>query len=232
MLNRTSRIAARLTRNSPVIRHYATQPQSPLYTGSADSRLVLKRNQYNPSKVLIGRIDKSSPPPHLFTLADLSPSQISTLLKDAIVHKHVFKNLSPLKIRKTLTGRTVALIFDKRSTRTRVASETAANALGGAALFMGRQDVQLGVNESMRDTAQVVGSMVDGIVARVNSQADIEVPTFPPRCRCITELLVDPREILWSPRHQRPIRTLPSHPDPRRPHGASGSLLTRARSGI
>lgn len=72
----------------------------------------------------------------------------------------------------------MALMFSKRSTRTRVASETAAAALGGHAMFLGSADVQLGVNESLRDTATVVGSMVDGIMARVGPHSDVEVGHF------------------------------------------------------
>jgi len=66
-------------------------------------------------------------------------------------------------------------MFSKRSTRTRVASETATEVLGGHPMFLGSQDVQLGVNESLRDTAEVVGSMVDGIMARVGPHSDVEV---------------------------------------------------------
>ena len=47
--------------------------------------------------------------------------------------------------------------------------------LGGHPMFLGSQDIQLGVNESLLDTAKVVSSMVDGIMARVGSHSDIEV---------------------------------------------------------
>lgn len=66
-------------------------------------------------------------------------------------------------------------MFTKRSTRTRVASETAIAALGGHGLFLSPQDIQLGVNESLFDTAKVVSSMCDGIIARVNGHEEIEV---------------------------------------------------------
>jgi ornithine carbamoyltransferase len=67
------------------------------------------------------------------------------------------------------------MIFSKRSTRTRVASETATKLLGGHPMFLGSQDIQLGVNETLEDTAKVVGSMVDGIMARVGEHSEIEV---------------------------------------------------------
>jgi ornithine carbamoyltransferase len=65
-------------------------------------------------------------------------------------------------------------MFSKRSTRTRVATETAINYLGGQPMFLGSQDIQLGVNESLMDTTKVVSSMVDGIMARVGSHSEIE----------------------------------------------------------
>lgn len=52
------------------------------------------------------------------------------------------------------------MIFQKRSTRTRVSTETGMGLLGGRALFLGPTDIQLGVNESMKDTAKVVGYTV------------------------------------------------------------------------
>lgn len=54
-----------------------------------------------------------------------------------------------------LLGKSVAMIFQKRSTRTRVSTETGMGLLGGRALFLGPTDIQLGVNESMKDTAKV-----------------------------------------------------------------------------
>ncbi|WVF70785.1 hypothetical protein IAT40_005579 [Kwoniella sp. CBS 6097] len=117
---------------------------------------------------------RTSPPPHLLTLADLSPAQITSLLQDAMAMKHVFKNISPKALIGTLDRRTVALLFSKRSTRTRVASETSVEALGGHPMFLGKEDIQLGVNETLEDTARVVGSMVDGIMARVGGHHEIE----------------------------------------------------------
>ena len=121
------------------------------------------------------RYDTSRPPPHLITLADLSPDQISFLLRSAIVFKTICKGESPLSVYQSLGGRTVAMMFSKRSTRTRVASETATGLLGGRSLFLGSQDIQLGVNETLQDTAKVVGSMVDGFMARVGEHSEIEV---------------------------------------------------------
>jgi len=134
----------------------------------------LKTKPGEPRAFIKGTLDKSGPTPHLLTLADLSPHQIQKILKMSLAMKHSFQ-LSPLKIRQSLTGRTIALMFNKRSTRTRVASETSANALGGSAMFLGSSDVQLGVNETLEDTAKTVGGMADGIMARVGEHDDVEV---------------------------------------------------------
>ncbi|MBW0517172.1 hypothetical protein O181_056887 [Austropuccinia psidii MF-1] len=121
----------------------------------------------------------SSYPPHLLTLADLSICQIQSLVSNAINFKHLLKNSnqpsSPSSIPKTLDGKTIALIFGKRSTRTRVASESATALLGGHPMFLGSSDIQLGVNETLYDTAKVVSSMVDGIMARVADHSEVQL---------------------------------------------------------
>lgn len=75
----------------------------------------------------------------------------------------------------TLFAKTIALLFSKRSTRTRISAETSAHLLGGSAVFLGRDDVQFGPNESVRDSARVIGGMCQGIFARVGAHAEIEV---------------------------------------------------------
>lgn len=65
------------------------------------------------------------------------------------------------------------MIFQKRSTRTRVSTETGMHLLGGHALFLGPSDIQLGVNESMKDTALVLSRFNSVILARVYSHNDI-----------------------------------------------------------
>lgn len=114
-------------------------------------------------------------PTHLLTLADLSPEQISHLLSSALTFKLLCKHFSPYVIRKSMAGKTAALVFSKRSTRTRVASETSAVVLGGHPMFLGSQDIQLGVNETLADTAKVIGSMADGFMARVGAHSEVEV---------------------------------------------------------
>jgi ornithine carbamoyltransferase len=67
----------------------------------------------------------------------------------------------------------MSMIFQKRSTRTRVSTETGMAMLGGHALFLGPSDIQLGVNESMRDTASVLARFNDIILARVFGHKDV-----------------------------------------------------------
>jgi ornithine carbamoyltransferase len=120
------------------------------------------------------------------SMADLTGPQILRLVGHAHALKQVSlpwlapqaRNQKNARLRmpsQSLFNKSVALIFAKRSTRTRVSAETAAVLLGGRALFLGREDIQLGVNESPRDTARVLGGMCQGIFARVGDHEEIEV---------------------------------------------------------
>ncbi|KZO97377.1 ornithine carbamoyltransferase [Calocera viscosa TUFC12733] len=121
-------------------------------------------------------------PPHLLTLADLSVKQLKSTLTHAAYLKRV--SLPILQPRphpahtvfppKTLQDKTIALLFSKRSTRTRLSAESAAHLLGGHPMFLSGADIQLGVNESLRDSARVIGGLVDGIFARVGDHSEIE----------------------------------------------------------
>ncbi|OAD73701.1 hypothetical protein PHYBLDRAFT_90117, partial [Phycomyces blakesleeanus NRRL 1555(-)] len=104
-------------------------------------------------------------PHHFLTTADFSAEQLYELVNRAIQFK-IEAKYEKKTTDKPLTGKTLALIFSKRSTRTRVATESAMTYLGGHSMFLGSQDIQLGVNESLLDTSRVVSSMVDGIMAR------------------------------------------------------------------
>ncbi|KAG9312598.1 Aspartate/ornithine carbamoyltransferase [Chiua virens] len=126
-----------------------------------------------------------SPVPHLMTMADLTGPQIMRMVSHAHALKQVSlpwlapqsRNHKNTRLRmpsQSLFNKSIALIFSKRSTRTRVSAETAAFLLGGRALFLGRDDIQLGVNESPRDTARVLGGMCQGIFARVGAHEEIE----------------------------------------------------------
>lgn len=148
------------------------QPRDPAQASATSQQPTKKPKEKSPKT---GYIDRSRTPVHLMTLADLSTAQISTLINQSIMYKHTYQNVSAQSMRHSLSDRTIALMFSKRSTRTRVASESAVRLLGGHPMFLGAGDIQLGVNESLRDSAQVVGSMVDGIMARVGEHSEIEV---------------------------------------------------------
>lgn len=105
------------------------------------------------------------------TLRDLSFEEIKFLLemaRDFKQHRGMYRRQAPL------SGKILIMIFQKRSTRTRVTAELAMSELGGKAIFLGIDDIHLGVNESIRDTAAVLGRMSSAILARVYNHADIE----------------------------------------------------------
>lgn len=124
--------------------------------------------------------------PHLLSLADLTAPQIHRVL----VHAHTLKHISqpwlapqgsvPVKAgqlrlpSQSLFNKSIALLFSKRSTRTRVSAETAAGLLGGRALFLGKDDIQIGVNETVRDSSRVIGGFCQGVFARVGEHSEIE----------------------------------------------------------
>ncbi|KAG8897181.1 ornithine carbamoyltransferase [Tulasnella sp. 403] len=153
-------------------------------------------------------------PPHLMTLADLSVNQITRSLAHAA---HLKKASIPiLKPGATTTQlastslqhKSIALLFSKRSTRTRLAAETGAALLGGRALFLGKDDIQLGVNESPSDTAKVIGSMCQGIFARVGEHEEIEGLTSACTQRPFVSLAPnsDPRRFAHSARTRTSLR--------------------------
>lgn len=106
---------------------------------------------------------------HLLSLAELSTQEI----------EQIFELSARIKARRdryqgSLRGKTVAMIFQKPSTRTRVAFETGIYQMGGTALYLAPDDLQLGRGETVGDTARVLSRYVDAIVARVYAQEDLE----------------------------------------------------------
>ncbi|KAL2867918.1 ornithine carbamoyltransferase [Aspergillus lucknowensis] len=113
-------------------------------------------------------------PRHFLSIADLSTTEFATLVRNASSHKRAIKSGSiPQNLLGSLTGKTVAMIFSKRSTRTRVSTEGAVVQMGGHPMFLGKDDIQLGVNESLYDTSVVISSMVSCLVARVGAHAEV-----------------------------------------------------------
>jgi len=108
---------------------------------------------------------------HLLKLKDLSPDEIISILNLADQLKYDKKNNIPHKY---LEGKTLGMIFSKSSTRTRVSFEVGMYELGGQALFLSSNDIQLGRGEPVRDTARVLSRYLDGIMIRTYEQDDVE----------------------------------------------------------
>ena len=107
-------------------------------------------------------------------VVDDSKSELEGLLDLSHHYKKVYSDKSNSSaLPRPLTGHSMSMIFQKRSTRTRVSTETGMALLGGHALFLGPSDIQLGVNETMRDTANVLARFNDIVLARVFGHADV-----------------------------------------------------------
>ena len=108
---------------------------------------------------------------HLLKLLDCSTEEIIGLLdledqlkyeqKHNISHRH-------------LEGKSLGMIFQKSSTRTRVSFETGMYQLGGQALFLSNRDLQIGRGEPVQDTARVLSRYLDGIMIRTYAQKEVE----------------------------------------------------------
>lgn len=103
---------------------------------------------------------------HFIDLNDFSAKELCQILTLA-------KKLKKEKNSKILAGKHLAMIFEKTSTRTRVSFEVAINQLGGHAIVMNSNDMQLGKGETVSDTANVLSRFVDGIMIRSNSHQTI-----------------------------------------------------------
>jgi ornithine carbamoyltransferase len=105
------------------------------------------------------------------TILDLRSEEIDALLRRAATLK---KDFTEGKLKPSLEGKTLGLIFDKPSTRTRVSFEVAMYQLGGRAIFMSSQETQLSRDEPLRDTALVLSRYIDGLVVRTYEDADLQ----------------------------------------------------------
>jgi len=108
---------------------------------------------------------------HLLKMADLSGEDIIKILDLADQMKY---NKTHGIEHRLLEGKSLAMIFTKSSTRTRVSFEVGIGQLGGRGLFLSGNDIQLGRGESIEDTAQVLSRYVDGIMIRTFKQSDVE----------------------------------------------------------
>lgn len=108
---------------------------------------------------------------HLLKLMDLSKEEICSILNMADQLKYEKKHGIE---HKRLSGKTLGMIFQKSSTRTRVSFEVGMYDLGGSALFLSSHDLQIGRGEPIEDTARVLSRYLDGIMIRTYAQEEVE----------------------------------------------------------
>ena len=108
---------------------------------------------------------------HLLTMMDLSKDDILEILNLADQLKYERKNGIEHHL---LKGKSLGMIFEKSSTRTRISFETGMYQLGGQALFLSPRDLQIGRGEPIQDTARVLSRFLDGIMIRTFEQSEVE----------------------------------------------------------
>jgi len=107
---------------------------------------------------------------HFLSIADFTADEMRDIFRvSAELKKSRGKNSA-----RPLAGKTWGLLFSKPSTRTRVSFEVGIRELGGEAIYLNANDIQLGRGELIKDTARVLGRLVDGAVIRTFAQSDIE----------------------------------------------------------
>ena len=111
------------------------------------------------------------PARHFLTLADCSPEELAALVARAAELKAMHRRGHRYQ---PLAGKTLAMVFDLASTRTRVAFEVGMHQLGGHALFVSPQGSQLGRGEPVEDTARVLSEMVDAVMIRTLDHDKVE----------------------------------------------------------
>ncbi|MEM0475497.1 MAG: ornithine carbamoyltransferase [Candidatus Norongarragalinales archaeon] len=104
---------------------------------------------------------------HFLTLLDWSESEVREMLRLAL-------DLKAGRVRKSLSGKTLAMLFQKASTRTRVSFEAGMTRLGGHAIFLDFSTTQLGRGETIEDTARTLSRYCDVVMARLYKQSDLE----------------------------------------------------------
>ncbi len=108
---------------------------------------------------------------HLLKMLDLSTEEIIDILNLADQLKYELKHQIP---HNHLKGKTLGMIFQKASTRTRVSFETGMYQLGGYPLFLSSHDLQIGRGEPVQDTARVLSRYLDGIMIRTFEQKEVD----------------------------------------------------------
>ncbi|ABK46228.1 ornithine carbamoyltransferase [Magnetococcus marinus MC-1] len=114
----------------------------------------------------------NQPKRDLLSLFDLRDEEFTVLFQRATTLKRKLERHEPVH---SLDGRTLAMLFEKSSTRTRVSFEAGMFQLGGKALFLSSRDIQLGRGEGVKDSARVLSRYVDGIMVRTFDHANVEI---------------------------------------------------------
>ncbi|MDY6931531.1 MAG: ornithine carbamoyltransferase [Halobacteriota archaeon] len=104
------------------------------------------------------------------SMTDLTPEQVSSILDSALDLKEKRRRG---KVIRPLESKSLGMIFEKSSTRTRVSFEVAMTDLGGHSLYLNSRDLQLGRGETIEDTARVLSSYLQGIMIRANSHETV-----------------------------------------------------------
>jgi len=108
---------------------------------------------------------------HFLTLRDFTKEEILEIIDLAVIIK---KEIKANVFKKYMPNKTLGMIFEKSSTRTRVSFEVGIYQLGGIGLFLSSNDIQLGRGEPIKDTSRVISRMVDMIMIRNDSQKELE----------------------------------------------------------
>jgi ornithine carbamoyltransferase len=116
-------------------------------------------------------------PRHFIDLWKLEASDLRAILEDAKARKAARKGWGQARVDADAPadGRTLAMIFEKNSTRTRFSFDAAIRQLGGAGIISTASDMQLGRGETIEDTARVLSRMVDAVMIRANFHEDVEL---------------------------------------------------------
>ena len=108
---------------------------------------------------------------HFLRIDDLTTDELAAVIDDAAALKRTQADGIP---HEALPGQTLAMLFEKPSTRTRVSFEVGMTQLGGHAVFLGAEDIQLGRGEPVADTACALGLYADAVMARVFDHDELE----------------------------------------------------------
>ena len=136
--------------------------------GMAKSSKITSRMASNTAALKTTSAPKA--PRHFLDIKDFDAVTLRRLIDDASAEK---AGRTPGGVAKPLTGKTLALVFEKPSTRTRISFEVATRQLGGEVTILGREDSQIGRGETIADTARVLSRYVDGIMLRTLTEKSL-----------------------------------------------------------